>query len=138
MNISHDEFRRHIAQATAIVETWPAWEQNMIENSLRPTMRRARQPILNQEAVMSKTALERVEKYADDVSYRKDDWDGLGAAAMSQETFELAKKVAAALDLAGVEVDHVMPDSDSAEILFEIGLSEIKVWGCPMPKESTQ
>lgn len=139
MSINHNELRKHIAQATAIVETWPIWEQNLIENSLRPTKSSPRPYVDNfKEATMSKTALERVEKYASDPSYRQYDWDGCRAVPMSEETLALAKRVAHALDLAGIEVDHVLPDCDTAEIMFEVGLSEIKVWGCPTPKEATQ
>ncbi len=83
---------------------------------------------------MSQTTLQQVEAYANNPVYRQNDWDGLGSASVSKETFELAKKVAKALDSAGIEVDFVYPEH--SEIVCEIGLSEIRIWGCEMPQET--
>lgn len=80
------------------------------------------------------TALERVERLANDPMYRLLDWDDNGAPGLTEETFAFAKRVADVLDKSGIVVDHVAPSW--MEIQFDVGLSEIKVWGCPMPDES--
>ena len=40
--------RKHCDEATKIVLTWPEWERNLIENSLRPCWDRARELVLEE------------------------------------------------------------------------------------------
>lgn len=43
--MSQEEFRQQLANATKIVETWPAWKQQILESYSSPTVSVPRTPI---------------------------------------------------------------------------------------------
>ena len=45
--MSQEEFKKQFEIASALVETWPAWKQNILENSAKPTVSVPRAPVDN-------------------------------------------------------------------------------------------
>ena len=45
--MTHEEFRERLREAAAVVETWPKWKQNIVQDSLRPTFDVPREPVVN-------------------------------------------------------------------------------------------
>ena len=42
-----DKFRAHIKRVSAIVKSWPLWKQNILQNSMKPTVSVPRTPVDN-------------------------------------------------------------------------------------------
>ncbi|QDU98477.1 hypothetical protein [Lignipirellula cremea] len=45
--MTHDEIRKQIEYATKVVETWPAWKQNILAHSSSPAISQPREPVDN-------------------------------------------------------------------------------------------
>ncbi len=45
--MTKEEFHKIMEENAAIVETWPVWKQNIIRDSLSPTVPVAREPVDN-------------------------------------------------------------------------------------------
>jgi len=46
--MSQEEFRKQYEIATSLVNQWPAWKQNILEDSSKPTVSVPRAPVDNQ------------------------------------------------------------------------------------------
>lgn len=47
--MSRDEFKRQQEIAQRVVQTWPEWKQNLLENSAKPTVNVARTPVVSSQ-----------------------------------------------------------------------------------------
>lgn len=45
--MSQEEFRKRLVANAAVVETWPVWKQNILQDSLSPTVPVPRTPVDN-------------------------------------------------------------------------------------------
>ena len=45
--MSEKEFQEQYALASALVKSWPVWKQNILQNSSKPTVAVAREPVDN-------------------------------------------------------------------------------------------
>ncbi len=60
--MSQQEFREQFAIATALVASWPAWKQNILENSSKPTVSVPRIPVDNQRVCAESENRQKPEK----------------------------------------------------------------------------
>jgi len=47
--MTQEEFNRQMELATKLVESWPLWKQNLLEQSSKPFVSEPRKPVINKE-----------------------------------------------------------------------------------------
>lgn len=45
--MTKEEFRKQMNIAVALVNSWPLWKQNLLEQSSKPTVSKPRKPVIN-------------------------------------------------------------------------------------------
>jgi len=46
--MTKEEFQKAMDIACEIVESWPLWKQNLLQDSASPTVRNPREPVINE------------------------------------------------------------------------------------------
>ena len=60
--MSQEEFRKQFEIASALVESWPVWKQNIVEYSSKPTVSVPRTPVDNQRVSAENEKIQKTDK----------------------------------------------------------------------------